>query len=65
MDVEDEEEVLPDEARGFEPPKEPITFSKQDIRIYTHPHFDWKDKSKWQNDPKGRTILVKEYKTKR
>ena len=46
MDVEDEEEVLPDEIRGFEPPKEPITFSKQDIRIYTHPHFDWKDKSK-------------------
>ena len=64
MDVEDEEEVLPDEARGFEPPKEPITFSKQDIRIYTHPHFDWKDKSKWQNDPKAVQYWLKNIRPK-
>ena len=64
MDVEDEEMIkkneemmadpsLPDEARGFKPPKEPITLTKADIRLYTHPNFDWDDKRSWQNDPKA------------
>ena len=52
MDVEDEEEVLPPEARGFEPPKEE-KLTKADIRLYTHPHFDWNAKHTWQNDPKA------------
>ena len=65
MDVEDEEEVLPDEGtRGFEPPKEPITFSKQDDKNGNHPHFDWKDKSKWQNDPKAVQYWLKNIRPK-
>ena len=50
--LEDEEEVLPPEARGFEPPKEE-QLTKADIRLYTHPHFDWNAKHTWQNDPKA------------
>ena len=52
IDVKDEEEVLPPEARGFEPPKEE-QLTKADIRLYTHPHFDWNAKHTWQNDPKA------------
>ena len=52
MDVEDEEMIkkneemmlepfTADEARGFELPKKPITLTKADIRLYTHPNFNW------------------------
>ena len=76
MDVEDEEMIkkneemmadpsLPDEARGFELPKEPITLTKADIRLYTHPNFDWDDKRSWQNDPKAVQYWIKNIKDKR
>ena len=65
MDVEDEKEVLPDEARGVKPPKEPITLTKADIRLYTHPNFDWDDKRSWQNDPKAVQYWIKNIKDKK
>ena len=76
MDVEDEEMIkkneemmadpsLPDEARGFEPPKEPMTLTKADIRLYTHPNFNWDDKRSWQNDPKAVQYWIKNIKDKR
>ena len=76
MDVEDEEMIkkneemmadpsLPDEARGFEPPKEPVTLTKADIRLYTHPNFNWDDKKNWQNDPKAVQYWIKNIKDKR
>lgn len=56
---------LPDEARGFEPPEEPITLTKADIRLYTHPNFNWDDKRSWQNDPKAVQYWIKNIKDKR
>jgi hypothetical protein len=64
MEVE-EEEVLPDEARGFVPPEEPIQLTKADIRLYTHPNFNWNDKKSWQNDPKAVQYWIKNIKDKR
>ena len=52
---------LPDEARGFELPKN-LSHLLWSIRLYTHPNFDWDDKRSWQNDPKSSKILDKEYK---
>ena len=40
----------------------------QDIRLYTHPHFDWlipKHIGVKKNDPKASTVLVKIYQTKK
>ena len=65
MDVEDEEEVLPPEARGFEPPKKEIELTKADIRLYTHPNFNWEDRRTWQNDPKAVQYWIKNIKDKR
>jgi len=56
---------LPDEARGFEPPEKPITLTKADIRLYTHPNFNWDDKRSWQNDPKAVQYWIKNIKDKR
>ena len=56
---------LPPEARGFEPPKEPIQLTKADIRLYTHPNFNWEDKRQWQNDPKAVQYWIKNIKDKR
>lgn len=56
---------LPPEARGFEPPEEPITLTKADIRLYTHPNFDWKDTKSWQNDPKAVQYWIRNIKDKR
>ena len=68
-DWEDEEMMadpsLPDEARGFKPPEKPITLTKADIRLYTHPNFDWNDKKSWQNDPKAVQYWIKNIKDKR
>ena len=56
---------LPDESRGFEPPEKPITLTKADIRLYTHPNFNWDDKRSWQNDPKAVQYWIKNIKDKR
>ena len=61
MDVE-EEEVLPDETKEVEPPEEETIFTKADIRLYTHPHFDWNAKHTWQNDPKAVQYWLKNIK---
>ena len=55
LDKEEEiKEELPPEARGFAPPKkETPQFTKAEVRLYTHPHFDWSKKETWQNDPKA------------
>ena len=51
---EDVKEELPPEARGFTPPKKEVPqFTKAEVRLYTHPHFDWNKKETWQNDPKA------------
>ena len=42
-----------------------LHFTKQDIRLYTHPNFDWKDKKSWQNDPKAVQYWIKNIKDKR
>ena len=56
---------LPDEARGFEPPKKSVELTKADIRLYTHPNFNWDDKRSWQNDPKAVQYWIKNIKDKR
>ena len=56
---------LPPEARGFEPPEKPITLTKADIRLYTHPNFNWEDRRTWQNDPKAVQYWIKNIKDKR
>tara|TARA_B100001778_G_scaffold236194_1_gene196957 strand:- start:2230 stop:2865 length:636 start_codon:yes stop_codon:yes gene_type:complete len=65
IDVKDEEEVLPPEARGFEPPKKELELTKADIRLYTHPNFNWEDRRTWQNDPKAVHYWIKNIKDKR
>ena len=56
---------LPPEARGFEPPKKEIELTKADIRLYTHPNFNWDDRRTWQNDPKAVQYWIKNIKDKR
>ena len=60
------EQVLPDEARGFAPPTEEDLkpFSKQEIRHFSHPHFDWGTKSNWQNDPRAVQYWLKNIRPK-
>ena len=76
MEVDEEEMIkkneemmadpsLPDEARGFEPPKKSVELTKADIRLYTHPNFNWDDKKNWQNDPKAVQYWIKNIKDKR
>ena len=40
---------LPNESRGFEPPKNLLNLLR--LRLYTHPNFNWDDK-RIENDPK-------------
>ena len=65
LEVESEQ-VLPDEARGFAPPNEEDLkpFSKQEIRHFSHPHFDWNDRSNWQNDPRAVQYWLKNIRPK-
>ena len=50
----EEEEVLPDEARGFKPPEEEFKpFTKAEQEQFKHPHFDWSKKETWQNNPRA------------
>ena len=65
IEVETEQD-LPDEARGFAPPSEEDLkpFSKQEIRHFSHPHFDWGTKSNWQNDPRAVQYWLKNIRPK-
>ena len=64
--VENDFSDLPDEARGFAPPTEEDLkpFSKQEIRHFSHPHFDWGTKSNWQNDPRAVQYWLKNIRPK-